>query len=324
METGEAESCVFAIGNSDDRMDVAADVEKLVAGVLGFVHDTDAVESELVHLIDLGWQAADFLVVVAFDEDEGNSDFPDEIEKGSDDLLGLAGVGMEKITGDDESAGFACVYEGGNTFEIASGIALRDRQSVGTERRRFTQVEIGSNKDGLAPFDEESLIRKEPDRVFFDQHDRVGIGSVFADVFIPESGVFPDEVSHHFDTGGIVDHGQFHAVTFEQAFRAGEIAILTDDYFGNTVEQGRARTHGAGGQRGVEGAFPINRRGESSRVFQCVHLGMEHGAVFLNAAVVTTPEDFPVVDQDAANGDASLIQSVQSLTNRGLQKVIHG
>ncbi len=133
--------------------------------------------------------------------------------------------------------------------------------------------------------------------------------SLKADVLVPELGVIFDEVVHEGEAVGILGDFDFDSLGAENVFLSHEGLILADDDFWNAVEEDGSAAHGAGGEGGVELAFAIDGSALAAGVFEGIHFTMEDGAIFLNAAVVAPPEDFSLVDEDAADGDAAFSES---------------
>lgn len=105
---------------------------------------------------------------------------------------------------------------------------------------------------------------------------------------------------------------------------AEEGLVFANDDPWDFIEQYGTGAHRAGGKGGVDGAVPVNGRGETPGVFQGIHFPMEDGAAILDAAVAAPADDFPIMDEDATDGNAPLAEAGHRLVNRGLQKYVHG
>src|SRR5690606_18464962 len=92
--------------------------------------------------------------------------------------------------------------------------------------------------------------------------------------------------------------------------RSTEGAVLAHNNPGDFVEEGCAAAHVAGGEGRVEGSAAVVAGGEPAGVFQAVHLGVQHHAAALLAAVVSPSDDFAVDYQDRPDGDAPLGESL--------------
>ncbi len=128
---------------------------------------------------------------------------------------------------------------------------------------------------------------------------------LFADVLVPEFGLFEGEGLHHVDALSIIDDFDFNPFGAQPVFLAHEGLILPDDDLGNAIEKDGPAAHAAGGEGSVEGALAVNRGGVATGVFEGVHLSVKDGASFLDAAVVAAADDFSVVDDDAADWDSA-------------------
>ena len=119
-------------------------------------------------------QAEDFLIVVTGDECEWDTDELGEIHQLREQSRGEAGAGVEEIAGDDELVRAVQADELGEAGEIAGGIALWDRQAVGTEGCGFPEVDVGSDEVFFLTEDEQSAVRQKMDRhrcEILDEHD---------------------------------------------------------------------------------------------------------------------------------------------------------
>ena len=100
-------------------------------------------------------------------------------------------------------------------------------------------------------------------------------------------------------------------------FLTHEGLVFAHDDFWNAVKKDGTAAHGAGGQGGVELAVAVDFSRLSSGILKGVHFAVENGAVFLNAPIVSAPDDFPLVDDDATDGDSSFFESQLSFRNCG-------
>ena len=98
-------------------------------------------------------------------------------------------------------------------------------------------------------------------------------------------------------------------MSFQDFFIAFESNIFANDDFRDAVEADGAAAYRAWGEGGIEGAFFIDRGGESSGVFEGVHFAVEDGALFLDSSIVSSPDDVSIVDDNTPNGDATFLQS---------------
>lgn len=83
--------------------------------------------------------------------------------------------------------------------------------------------------------------------------------------------------------------------------------VFADDHAGNLVEKDGSAAHRARGEGGIKGAFAVDGRGEATGVFEGIYFPVEHGATLLDALVVATTDDFPIADDDAADGDSTFV-----------------
>ena len=117
--------------------------------------------------------------------------------------------------------------------------------------------------------------------------------------------MFADESLHEGDAFGVIDDLEFYALAADVFLGALEGFVFTDDNVRDAVEERSAATHGAWRQGGIEDTFAIDACGETTGVFETVHLGvMDHTALLL-ALVVAATDDVSVVDEDRTYGDAA-------------------
>ena len=84
----------------------------------------------------------------------------------------------------------------------------------------------------------------EPLEIYFLVFLRVKCG-LNPDIFIPEFGLGGDKALHHGDAGGVLYHFDGDATGSQEFFFTHEGAVLTDDHFGDAVEQDGPGTHSA-------------------------------------------------------------------------------
>ena len=136
-----------------------------------------------------------------------------------------------------------------------------------------------------------------------------------ADVLVPQRRLGGDEILHHLDALGVLQHLHRHAVRAQMFLVAQESFIFADDDVRNFVELDRAGTHGAGRQRRVNRAALIDFGGQAAGIFERVHLAVMDDAAVLHALVVAAPDDFAVADQHRADGNAARRETFFRLVN---------
>src|SRR5690606_31433457 len=110
----------------------------------------------------------------------------------------------------------------------------------------------------------------------------------------------------------------------QQQLLTEEALVFTDDHLRDPVQQDRPTAHRARRERGVEHRLGVDARRLSAGVLECVHLAMANGTALLHAAVVTAPDDPAPMDDDRADGNATLRQSLLRLGNAGSHEGMPG
>ncbi len=130
-----------------------------------------------------------------------------------------------------------------------------------------------------------------------------------ADILVPEVRFVADKIAHHLDALFVVPDFDYGALGAHPLFGSEESGVFSGDDTGNLVKNGCARTHGAGGEGGVEGASAIDTGREAASIFNGIHFSVEDGAAALDSAIVPPSDDLTVVHEHGADGDASLTQA---------------
>jgi hypothetical protein len=90
-------------------------------------------------------------------------------------------------------------------------------------------------------------------------------------------------------------HARFGRSIAEKFLIPYEGFVFPDDDPWDLIKQNCPGAHGAGGKRGVQGAFAINTRRQSACIFQCIHFSMKDCTAILHPSVMPTPNDFSIV-----------------------------
>ena len=136
--------------------------------------------------------------------------------------------------------------------------------------------------------------------------------------------MFGDEFFHDFDAFGVVGDFDLDALGADVFFGALEGFVFADDDAGDAVEKDGAAAHGAGGEGGVDGAFPVDGGGLPACVFEAVHFGVVDGAAVLDAPVVASADDLAAMDEDGADGDAAFGAALAGFFDGCLEEGIVG
>lgn len=131
-----------------------------------------------------------------------------------------------------------------------------------------------------------------------------------------------DEVAHHFDALLIIDNREIDAGGAQPFLGAEKRGVFRNHDFRNFVEKRRSTAHRAWRERGVERAFAVNGGGVASGVLKRTHLAMEQGVTFLHTHVVSTSDDFALMDDHGTDGNTALGESLFSFINRRLEKCV--
>lgn len=131
-----------------------------------------------------------------------------------------------------------------------------------------------------------------------------------------------NEPLHHLNTPAVLDHFDGHPALSEQLFLPLKRDVFTDNDSWDPVQQDGPGAHGTRGQCRIEDALPVCRGGQSAGIFECVHLGVEHGTSPLNASVVSPTDDFPLMDQNGTDRNSAFGKSLFRFGNR-YGKMIH-
>jgi len=129
-----------------------------------------------------------------------------------------------------------------------------------------------------------------------------------------------DEVAHHFDALLVIDNREIDAGGAQPFLGTEERGVFRNHDFRNFVEKRRSAAHGARRERGVKRAVAVNGGGLTSGVLKRTHLAMEQGVTFLYAHVVSTSDDFALMDDHGTDRNTALGESQPGFINRRLEK----
>ena len=103
--------------------------------------------------------------------------------------------------------------------------------------------------------------------------------------------MFGNELLHQPETSRILNDFDLHPPRPQQCLFAEERAVLADHDARNAVEEDRATAHGAGRQRRVQRARPVDRSRLPARPLERIHLAVQRRAALLDPPVVTAAEN---------------------------------